>query len=170
MDSLSKTSKIFLFLGFSALTLWLGSYVARHMIIYQLFEPENLDLKNMFNSNNIESVIKTIAPVFVLNMITFIVFLLMFMVLIFISKFNIKENGWILIIVLAVFITAPFELYLLYTDFLIIKKVYFSSSFDITIIDSIKERITVLNSFSLIEIFTYLGIIFLIVFRPLTKK
>jgi len=97
-------------------------------------------------------------------------FLLTFLVTLFITKINYKKNGWALIIVLAVIITAPFELYLLYQDFIIIKIIYFSSGFDFTIINNLKDRITVFNSFSLIEVFTYFGLIFLFIFRPLTKK
>lgn len=170
MNSLSKSSKIFLFLSFSAMIIWLGSYISRQMIIYQFFEPENLDLKNIYNSNNIVTVIKTIAPLVVLNIISFVFFLLTFLVTLFITKINYKKNGWALIIVLAVIITAPFELYLLYQDFIIIKIIYFSSGFDFTIINNLKDRITVFNSFSLIEVFTYFGLIFLFIFRPLTKK
>jgi hypothetical protein len=86
------------------------------------------------------------------------------------SKLNLRRNGWLFIITMIIIITAPFEIYLSLIDYKIIRlglaNIY-ESNF---ILELIKERLTKLNSFSLIEIFSYLAIIFLTLFRPLQKS
>lgn len=169
MENLNKTAKIFLFLTSTACILWLGGYISRHLVVYQFFEPENLDLRSIYNQQNLTIVVQTIAPLFVFNLVTFLLFLITFIIFVLLSKIKLKKEGWFFISILAVIITAPFELYLSYLDYKIIDQIYLSN-FNADIIDRIKDRLTSLSSFSLIEIFTYIGIIFLFVFRPLRQK
>ncbi len=149
---------------------WLGSYISRQLIVYQLFEPINLELKNLYNLQNITDVLETILPILVINLISYLFFLLLFFLYIFYSKIEIKNEGWLFIILMIVIITAPFELYLALLDYKIIGLLY-SGTFDTnTVVELIRKRIVVLSSFPLIEVFSYIAVIFIVIFKPLRKN
>lgn len=170
MTKLNKLSKLFLFLTLVSAILWLGSYLTRQLVVYQFFEPEGLSLRPYYNQQNLDAVIKTIAPIFVSNIILYLLYLVFFIIFIFISKIKLKEEGWFFITLLIVFITAPFELYLLLKDYRIVEQIYFTASISsLDLVTQIKERMQSLSSFALIEIFSYLGVIFLVIFKPLSK-
>ncbi len=169
MENLTKTSKVFLFFTSLFFILWLGGYVARHLTIYQFFEPENLELRNVFNEVSLESHLFLILPLIVFNIISYFFFLIFFIVFLFISKINLKIEGWLLIITLIILITAPFEIFLLVKDYEISKNIFYNLRDANSIINMLRDRITILSSFSLIEIFSYCGVLFLIIFQPLKK-
>lgn len=169
MNNLTKISKSFLFISLSALAVWLGGYLVRQLVIYQFFEPENLLLRPIYNSNNLPAVLITIAPILVFNIITFLIFLISILLFLFISKINLKKEGWFFICLLIIFITAPFEIYLMLKDYSILKSIFLTNMQPELIIAQIKDRMISLSSFTLIEIFSYFGFIFLFVFKPLRK-
>ncbi|NMB81284.1 MAG: hypothetical protein GYA14_05655 [Ignavibacteria bacterium] len=170
MTKLNKLSKLFLFLTIVFGSLWLGSYLIRQLVVYQFFEPEGLALRSYYNQLNLDAVIKTIAPILVSNIILYLFYLVFFLIFLFVSKIKLKEEGWFLITILVIFITAPFELYLLYKDYKIVDQVYFAiSTPSLDLIALLKERMQSLSSFALIEIFSYIGIVFLFIFKPLRK-
>lgn len=169
MENLKKTSKVFLYFTVLFFTLWLGGYVARHLVIYQFFEPENLGLKEIYKIDSLDGSLYTILPLFILNIISFVFLLIFFISFLLSSKINLKYEGWLLIITLLIFLTAPFEIYLLIKDYEIVKDIYYHLANSDTIINLIRDRITLLSNFSLIEIFAYCGVIFLVVFKPLRK-
>jgi hypothetical protein len=170
MDKLSKFSKIFLFLTLVFGVLWLGGYLTRQLVVYQFFNPEDLSIRSLYNNNNLDAAIKTIAPIFVSNLVLYIAFLITFLVFFFTAKINLKIEGWLFFISLIILITAPFEIYLTVKDYKIISDIYLSADVSAsTILNNIKERMQLLSSFSLIEILSFIGIIFLIIFKPLRK-
>ena len=170
MAKLSLVSKIFLFLAILFFSLFLGGYVARQMIIYQLFEPNGLDFKSMYNDQNLAFVYPTIAPVLILNLITYMTFLISSVVFFVTSKIKIKYEGWLFAIIIIIVITAPFEIYLSTIDLKIVSMIMSNSAPINAISELIKERMIVLSSFSLIEVFSFAAIIFLYLFQPLRKK
>ncbi|MCL4546970.1 MAG: hypothetical protein M1495_00185 [Bacteroidetes bacterium] len=163
-------SKIILSLAITSFTIWLGSYVARQLVVYQLFEPINLDLKNLYNVQNLTSVLETIFPILMLNLISYPAFLILFFVFIFSSKIKIKNEGWLFIILMLVIITAPFELYLSFLDYKVVKLLYESSFDSNAVVDLLRKRITALSSFPMIEVFSYVAAIFIAIFKPLRKN
>lgn len=171
MTKLNKLSKLFLFLTITLGSLWLGSYFIRQLVVFQFFEPDGLALRSIYNQQNLEIVIRTISPAFVSNVILFISYLIFFILFVVTSKIKLMNEGWFFIIILIVLITAPFELFLLFKDYKIVERIYFSATpSGLDLITQIKERMQSLSSFALIEIFSYLGIIFLAIFKPLRKK
>lgn len=164
------TSKIVLSLTLSAFSVWLGSYVARQLLVYQLFEPQNLDLKSFYNPQNLAGALETILPMLVTNLISYSIFLVLFIVFIFTSKIKIKNEGWLFIILMIVIITAPFELYLSYIDLKVVRLLYQTSFEPNVAVDMLRKRITVLSSFPSIEVFSYVAAIFIMVFKPLRKN
>ncbi len=166
----SSLSKIILSLAIISFTVWLGSYVARQLVVYQLFEPINLDLKNLYNAQNLTGVLETIFPILMLNLISYPAFLILYFVFIINSKIKIKNEGWLFIILMLVIITAPFELYLSFFDFKIVKLLYESTFDSNSVVDLLRKRITALSSFPMIEVFSYCAAIFLAIFKPLRKN
>ncbi len=169
MQNLSKVSKIFLFLTSLFFALWLGGYVLRQTVIYQFFEPENLSLKEIFNEQSLPQTLYVILPIFVFNLVTYGIFIIGLTAFIITSKIRLRNEGWLFISLSIIAICAPFEVYLLFKDIEIVKNIYSQSYSPIKVINLIHERLTVLSSFSLIEILSYIGIVFLVVFKPLQK-
>lgn len=170
MANKNTIEKIITFLMFMFFSIWFGSYIVRNLLIFQFFEPKNVSLRNELKNFDLSPVYYVIYPVIVTNLVSFLSFFIIFLIFIIITKIKLKENGWLLIIALLIFITAPFEFYLLLKDYQIIMLVvhnFVNNSSQVLYL--IKERMTLLNSFSLIEIFAYIFIIGLIIFKPLQK-
>lgn len=161
--------KVIQFLLIVSLIIWLGGYISRHLVIYQLFEPEGLVLRPNYNLENLNVVWNTISPLLVLNLVSFPLFILFYLSYLFFSKINLKKEGWLFISTIVILITAPFEIYLLIKDYEIIRLIYSSVSNSENVLNLIRERINILSSFSLIEIFSYLAIVFLTILKPLSK-
>lgn len=170
MKNLNIFSKTILLFTTIFFTVWLGGYIARQIAVYQLFDPVELNLKTFYNTNNLPSAISLLVPLIISNLITYTCFLLFFLIFIVVSKINLRKNGWLFIITLIIIITAPFEIYLSLIDYKIIRLGLANINEANSILELIKERLTKLNSFSLIEIFSYLSILFLILFKPLQKS
>lgn len=170
MKNLNIFSKTILLFTTIFFTVWLGGYIARQIAVYQLFEPVELNLRTFYNPNNLSSAFTLLVPLIISNLITYACFLLLFLTFIVVSKLNLRRNGWLFIITLIIIITAPFEIYLSLIDYKIIRLGLANINEPNAIFELIKERLTKLSSFSLIEIFSYLSIIFLVLFKPLQKS
>jgi len=170
MKNLSPLSLFILFIVCLSGSTWLGSYITKLIISYRLFEETEFVLKNYLNENNLEPVLRTMLPAFAVPFVLYPVFIISFILFLIISKLKLKMNGWLFITAILILVTLPFEIWLMGLDYKIITMVnsdYFNS---LEVINLITKRFTVLGSFPLIEVFCYLGIIFLFVYRPLTQK
>ena len=170
MDNLSKTSKIFLLLTTLSGSLWMGAYFARLIVFYQLFDPRELILRPIFNEQNLHAVLIELNPLIILTLVLYLVFIITYFIFITISKISLKENGWLFIITVIIFITLPFELYLISFDYKIISSILTGNFNSMEIIQLIIKRFKVLSSFPVIELFCYFSIIYFVLFKPLTKK
>jgi hypothetical protein len=163
--------KTFLFLTVLAGLIWLGGYIARMLITFQLFEGNQFELKSVFSEDYLRAAFYTINSAITYNLITYPVFLISFFTFFIISKLSLKNNGWLFISLILILITAPFEIYLLTIDYSIATKVFYHPGFDVTnILGLTIERFRVLSSFPIIEVFIYFAIIYLFIFQPLKKK
>lgn len=160
---------MFLCLALVSFSLWLGGYIGRHLIIFQLFEPKDLALKAYIQGKDLVPVFTTISGIFVFNLMCYPVFLISFALFLITGKINLKKEGWLFIITLMVFITAPFEAFLYVKDIRL--ALYLQGNFSGSwALSMVRERMIALSNFPLVEIFTYLGIIVLAVFKPLRMK
>jgi len=169
MKYLSRSSLFILFVVCLSGSLWLGSYVVKLFVSYSLFEETGFVLRGYLNESNLSEVLKTMLPLFITSFVLYLIFFVSFILFVFISGLKLKKNGWLFIITLLVIITFPFEAYLMNIDYEIIGLIsndYFNSS---EAIDLIIKRFKIFNSFSVIEVFCYVSIIFLLIFKPLTK-
>lgn len=169
MKNLNKFQAFLLFITCLSGSLWLGSYMTRLFVSYRLFEDTDFILKPIYNETNLNEVLLTLLPAVTTTFVLYLIFILFFILFLFFSKIRFKQNGWFFIITLLVLVTLPFEVYLMSIDYKIISQIMSESFKSSEIIDLIIERFKVFSSFPVIEIFCYFSIIFLLIFKPLTK-
>ena len=170
MKNISILSKIFAVLALISAAIWVGSYLSRLFLVYQLFEGPDLILRSHINNENINGILFSIYPSFVLHFAAFIIMFITTVLFYLTSKINLRFNGWLFIVLLAIIITSPFEIYLMLIDYQVIMMLY-SNSFDSnTVINLLRDRIKDLSSYSIVAILTYLSFYYFIVFQQLTKK
>ncbi|HSL87878.1 MAG TPA: hypothetical protein VK870_01105 [Ignavibacteriaceae bacterium] len=169
MKNRSFFTKLFASISLTAAAVWIGSYLVKIFIIYNLFEPVDLALKERYLQTDLNNLFFTLLPAFATAFIAYIIFIFTFITFLSLSKISLKQNGWLFISVLIVIITFPFELYLMLTDYKIISLLLLESLNSDTILHLIRDRITSLSSFPVIAILSYISILFLIIFKPLTN-
>ena len=170
MKSINKTSKVFAFLAIVTCSLWIGAYLSRLLVSYQLFEARDLSLKTYINQVNMSGVLTTMLPSITSSFVLYIAFIIFFILFIVVSRINLRYNWWLFIITTIITITLPFEIYLMTIDYKLILQLNSGQFNANNMIELIRRRVQVLGSFSLIEIFCYLSFYYFLLFRPLTKK
>jgi hypothetical protein len=170
MKQFSITAKIFAVLSLISGSIWIGSYISRMFLVYQLFEGPELILRSYVNDGNIDGILISLLPAFVTHNTAFVVMVISILSFYFFSKVSLRNNGWLFIILIATIITTPFEIYLMLFDYKIINALMSNSFESGYIIGLLRDRIKELSSFSLVAIFTYLSFFFFIIFQPLTKQ
>ncbi len=167
LKELKLTSKIFLYICFLSGTLWIGSYVARLTLTYQLFQGNYFSLKPIFNNQNLPAIFITLNSAAILTSILFSIFIITFIVFLFLSHINLKENGWLLISTIIIVLTLPFEMILMNNDYKIYSLIQTGSFDPNQILIYTINRFKVLGSFPIIEVLCYFSIIYLVLFQPL---
>jgi hypothetical protein len=170
MKSNSTLSKIFAVLSLMAASIWVGSYLSRLFVVYNLFEGQDLVLQKYITNENINGILLSLLPSILVHFIAFIVMILSALLFYFTNKVNLRFNGWLFIILIAVTITVPFEIYLMTIDYRIITMLNGTSFNSATVIELLKDRIQNLSSYPIVAILTYLSFYYFIVFQPLIKK
>ena len=170
MINLNKTSKIFAFLALITCSLWIGAYLSRLFITYQLFVAEDLSLKSYITLANLNGILTTLLPSVTSTFVLYICFIISFALFLVASKIKLRNNGWLFIITFIILITLQFEIYLMTLDYSIISQLNSGLYNSSDIINLFVRRIKVLGSFPLIEIFCYLSFYYFLLFRPLTKS
>lgn len=170
MKNRSTFQQIIQYLVALTFIVWLGSYISRHLIIYQMFEPKELQLRSFYALDSLKYVFDIILPILVTNIISYSLFIVLFIIFLLTAKLKLRNEGWLFISVLIVFVTAPFEIFLLTKDYSIINSIYAGSQDVSMILELIKKRITLLSSFSLIEIFSFCAIVYLTIAKPFIKN
>jgi hypothetical protein len=170
MNIILRVPKYFAVLSLIAGSIWIGSYLTRLFLVYNLFEGTDLILKNYINEQNIDGVLYTLFPAIVTHFVSFILMMVTFLLFLVTSKINLKNNGWLFIITVVSLIVLPFEVYLMTIDYKIILLLY-GGSFDAgLVLTLLKDRIKDLSSFPIIAILVYMSVFYFIVFQPLTKN
>lgn len=163
-------TKIFAFIALSSGSIWFGAYISRLLTTYQMFEATELTLKNYISDNNISSIFQTTYPLVNLTIFSYLIMIVSFTIFIVLAKTKLKENGWLFIVTMIIYVTLPFEIILLLTDyklFVLFMNEQFTSEL---ILPLVIERITKLSSFPIILSLCYLSIPYFLIFKPLTKK
>ena len=170
MKKSNKFSSIFGFLALASGSIWFGAYIARLLTTYQMFEPTELVLKNYITGNNLPAIIQTTFPLVNITFFAYLVLILSFTIFLISTPIKLKENGWLFIISMIIFLTLPFETVLLMIDYKLIVLFINEQFASEEILKLIIERITLLNSFPIILILSYLSIPFFLVVKPFSIK
>jgi len=167
MDKLSKISKIFLFLFVASGAIWLGSYITRLSLFYQIFQSAEFALEKFVTNQNIAGIFQTLIAAVSINLIFYIVMIIAFVLFLFTSKLNLKLNGWLFISTVLIFMSLPFELYLMLIDYKLVMMVLNGNFDSQEVLNLVIKRFTVLSSFPIVEILSYFAVIYLFLFQPL---
>lgn len=170
MKKNSNLSSVFGYLALTSGSIWFGAYVARLLTTYQMFEETEFALKNYLTNANLSTIFQTIFPIVNLTFYSYIVMIIAFTLFLVLSSLRLKENGWLLIISLIIYLTLPLESILLMIDYKLIV-LFMSEQFGSEqILKLVIERMIKLNSFPIILILSYLTIPFFLVYKPFTLK
>jgi len=170
MKKENTITKIFAYISLTSGSIWLGAYISRLLTTYQMFEATELKLKSYITDSNISSIFQTTYPLVNLSIFSYLIMIFSFTIFLTLTKIKLKENGWLFIITMIIYITLPFEIILLLIDyklFIIFMNEQFTSEL---ILQLVTERITMLSSFPIILLLSYLSIPYFLIFKPYTKK
>lgn len=170
MKKISKISASFLTITSIACIFWMGSYILRMFLTYQLFDETITAYKPYVNDQNIRGILITLNPAVVTTFVVFIVFLIFYFLFLLTSGLNLRKNGWLFIITIIVLITAPFEIYLMTIDYHIFTKVNTGEFQSSEVVSLVIKRLKNLSSFPLIELLSYCAVVFLAIFKPMTRE
>ena len=170
MKSINKFSKLFLYISVVSGVVWLGSYIARLSLTYQLFQDNYYHTESYITSLNLSGILTALNAGIMLEVLVYVLFIISFLIFLISSKISLKQNGWLFIITLIIFITLPFEVYLKTIDYKIITYIY-SAGFNANqVLNLYIERFKILGSFPIIEVLCYFSIIFFILFQPFKMR
>lgn len=172
MNQLTKIAKLFVFLFAIFGVIWFGSYIARLSVFYQLFQEEDFLLKEYVTDNNLSGILQTINTTLIINTIFFLGMILSFIGFVLTAKLNMRNNGWLFISSVLIFLTAPFEIYLILIDYKIISIILTETFNAKEVLALVIKRFTILSSFPIVEIFAYAAVLYLFIFQPfkISKK
>src|SRR3972149_7728684 len=166
MKNQNLLTKIYALIAMLSGAIWLGAYAVRMMVSYQLFDID-MNLMGFVNDNNLEGILIAISPAINATFILYITFIIAFTLFLFTSVLKFKENGWLFIITIIVYVTLPFEVYLMITDVSIIKELNYSEVINSQYaVSLIRERFITLSSFPIIIFLSYCSIIYFLIFKP----
>ncbi len=169
MRNLNRSAKTFLYISILSGILWLGAYLIKLFLLYYLFQEKDFALKTYLNNQNLPGILSSFLPLFATPIILFSIFIIFFILFLVTGKISLKVNGWLFISTILIFITCPFEIYLMTIDYKIFSLLNSGKFIPGEIIHLIIKRFTVFSSFSIIEIACYAAVVFLFVFQPLKK-
>jgi hypothetical protein len=170
MKKNSKLSSVFGYLALTSGSIWFGAYIARLLTTYQMFEATELVLKSYITSANLPAIIQTTFPLVNLTFFAYLMLIISFTLFLISTKMKIKEDGWLLIVSLIIFLTLPLESILLMIDYKLIVLFLNEQFASEEVLKLIIERITLLSSFPIIHLLSYLSIPYFLVFKPFTLK
>jgi len=171
MNKLKTVPKILAFIAVVSGVLWLGSYVVRLILSYNLFLENDFVLKEFVTQENLQAILLSIAPTITLSSVLYLVFIAGFTIFLLTSRMSLKRNGWLFIIAAIIYLTLPFEIYLIVKiDYKLIMA--FISGIDDanSFLSLMIDRFKVLGSFPIILIWCYITIPYFLVFRPFTTS
>jgi len=140
-------------------------------LCYQLFYGTQFALKEIVKQSNFNDITLTLAPAIAMSVLSYLALVICFACFVFASKMKMKLNGWLFISTILVITTLPFELYLILKfDKPFMDAAFWGAADANFYINLIIERFKVLGSFPIIEIFSFIAIAFLFLFRPFRKQ
>lgn len=172
----TKFSKLFIFLFAIGFVLWLGGGIVRASIAFDIFEPgTELLLKQSYESSiQLHSVYLYVMTAFY-TLVGYGLAILTSFVLFFKAKAHFKQEGWLFMAFILFFLTIPIEAYLAYCDISLGNAIILNGVRDFYhpevqefFMGRFKDVTT--NVFSGLSFLSALSVLFVLAFRPLSKK
>jgi len=135
-----------------------------------MFEETEFILKNYITDNNLTAIFQSTFPLVNLTFYSYIAMIIAFTLFLILSSLKLKEDGWLLIVSLIIYLTLPLEFLLLMTDYKLIVLFMNEQFGSEQILHLTIERMSNLSSFPIILILSYLSIPFFLVYKPFTLK
>ena len=170
MKNLNNLQKITAFVAISFGVIWLGSYTVKVFSLYNLFDQPDFRVKDFLVLEKLDASMLILMPAIVTSFITYIGMIITFLVFVLISRMNVKRNGWLFITLIIILLTMPFEIYLMTYDYEFISHVLSEGKNGTYLFSVLTDRVKNLNMFPLLEIFSYLAVIYFLIFKPFTLE
>jgi hypothetical protein len=170
MKKNSNLSSVFGYLALCAGSIWFGAYIARLLTTYQMFEETDFLLKNYLTDKNLSAIFHTNLILVNLTFYSYIVLIITFTLFLISSGIKLKQNGWLLIVALIIYLTLPLESLLLMIDYKLIVLFMNEQFGSEQILKLVIERMSKLSSFPIILVLSYLTIPYFLVFKPFTLE
>jgi hypothetical protein len=170
MKKENKLASVFGYIALASGSIWFGAYISRLLTTYQMFEATELVLKSYITNANLPAIIQTTFPLVNLTFFSYLILIISFTLFVIFTNMKFKENGWLLIVSLIIYLTLPLESILLMVDYKLIVLFLNEQFASEDIMKLIIERITMLSSFPIILLLSYLSIPYFLVFKPFTLK
>ena len=170
MKKENKLAPVFGYIALASGSIWFGAYISRLLTTYQMFEATELVLKSYITNANLPAIIQTTFPLVNLTFFSYLILIISFTLFVIFTSMKFKENGWLLIVSLIIYLTLPLESILLMIDYKLIVLFLNEQFASEDVLKLIIERITMLSSFPIILLLSYLSIPYFLVFKPFTLK
>ena len=170
MKKENKLAPVFGYIALASGSIWFGAYISRLLTTYQMFEATELVLKSYITNANLPAIIQTTFPLVNLTFFSYLILIISFMLFVIFTKTKFKENGWLLIVSLIIYLTLPLESILLMIDYKLIVLFLNEQFASEDVLKLIIERITMLSSFPIILLLSYLSIPYFLVFKTFFLK
>lgn len=175
MKKSNLLSNIIYFLFLLSIAFWSILTLLKGLIIFNLFQPlDNLPLKSAYQNLDdpkiaffITEFSTFIKPLLVISLLAFSFALVLLVIYTIVAKLNIKNNGWIFISLVLLFIILGVKSYLLQFDIKIINYENFAIK---QIIDNYRFIVNKIPNFIFAEFLIGVIILYLGIFKPLVKK
>lgn len=156
------------FLTSIASIIWIGSYISRFSVFYNIFSGPELTINSFLNNEALYGLLYGMYAPLGTSIFSYFVFLVFFYLTIFSSGLSLKRHGWLFISLIMVTLTAPLELYLVWKyDLEIFFRVYSTKFNPQEIIDFYITRIKTFSFMPFVMILTVITLFGLFIFRPL---
>jgi hypothetical protein len=127
--------------------------------------------KEFVMQENLQAVLLSLAPTIPLSSVLYLIFITGFTVFLFTSHISLKKNGWFFIISAIIYLTLPFEIYLIVKiDYKLIMAFISGIVNPNEFLSLMIDRFKVFGSFPIILIWCYITIPYFLLFRPFTMR
>lgn len=166
----STSNKVALTLLIIAAIFWLGGINIRALVGNELLNYDQFNFKTSIPPDREYTLFQMIAYSSLLIVISYLVVLISAIWFLFTTKLKIKQNGWLLMSAILFFMFVPVEIYTYYIDVRFMLLFYSNPPNHDELLRLFGQRLGGLSGVPVIALFCYYSIIFLAVFKPLTKS
>jgi len=170
----SFSFKILVLIFALAYMLWFGVNFARTTIAFDIISPTEEYIIKDISPDALEYGVYLYTSMSLYSTVGYILALTIFSLLLFITRSTFKRRGWLLIVAILFYLSAPIEIYKVYYDIMLSKSIFldgitnfFSPEIKLYFVDRFSN--VVFNSFSTISFFSHLTAILFLVFKPLDR-